>query len=78
MIKIETFSEQHLNGVVDVILPIQQQEFGISITLDAQPDLLDIPGFYQKEKGNFWVALKDSEIIGTISLLYIWLTSIFK
>jgi N-acetylglutamate synthase-like GNAT family acetyltransferase len=69
MIEVVPYTSQYLPGIVDVILPIQQSEFGIPITLDAQPDLLDIPGFYQKENGNFWVALYGSEIIGTISLL---------
>ena len=69
MISIEPFSENHLPGVVDVILPIQQSEFNIPITLQDQPDLLDIPGFYQKGKGNFWVAMHGSEIVGTIALL---------
>jgi N-acetylglutamate synthase-like GNAT family acetyltransferase len=69
MIQIVPFLEHHLSGIVDVILPIQQSEFSIPITLDAQPDLLDIPGFYQKGKGNFWVALNDSEVVGTIALL---------
>jgi N-acetylglutamate synthase-like GNAT family acetyltransferase len=69
MIQIVPFSDHHLQGVVDVILPIQQLEFCIPITLHAQPDLLDIPGFYQKGKGNFWVALHGSEIVGTIALL---------
>lgn len=69
MLEIVPFCEHHLSGVVDVILPIQQSEFGIPITLDAQPDLLDIPGFYQKGKGNFWVAVHGSEIVGTIALL---------
>ena len=69
MIEILPFSEHHLSGVVDVILPIQQSEFRVPITLDAQPDLLDIPGFYQKGSGNFWVALHGSEVVGTIALL---------
>ena len=69
MIEIVPFSQQHLAGVVGVILPIQQQEFGIPISLDAQPDLLDIPGFYQKGNGNFWVARHGDEIVGTIALL---------
>ena len=69
MIEIVPFSEHHLSGIIDVILPIQQSEFGIPITLDSQPDLLDIPGFYQKGSGNFWVALHGEDIIGTISLL---------
>jgi N-acetylglutamate synthase-like GNAT family acetyltransferase len=52
-----------------VILPIQQSEFGIPITLAAQPDLLDIPGFYQRANGNFWVALHRSGVVGTLALL---------
>lgn len=69
MIDIVPFSEHHLSGVVDVILPIQQSEFNIPITLDDQPDLLDILDFYQKGNGNFWVALSGSEVVGTIALL---------
>ena len=69
MISIQRFSPEFSAGVVDVILPIQQSEFGIPITLQAQPDLLDIPGFYQKAKGNFWVALDDGQVVGTIGLL---------
>ncbi|MGD9368185.1 MAG: GNAT family N-acetyltransferase [Desulfobacteraceae bacterium] len=69
MIEITPYSEHHLSGVVDVILPIQQSEFSIPITIAAQPDLIDIPGFYQKGSGNFWVALQSSEVVGTIALL---------
>jgi N-acetylglutamate synthase-like GNAT family acetyltransferase len=69
MLEIVPFSEHHLSGVVDVILPIQQSEFSIPITLEAQPDLLDIPGYYQKGSGNLWVALDGSEVVGTIALL---------
>lgn len=71
MIEIKPFSPEHGDGVVSVILPIQQQEFDIPITLADQPDIFDIPGFYQKDKGNFWVALADGKVVGTISLLYI-------
>ena len=69
MIEIVTFTPIHTAGVVDVILPIQQSEFAIPITLDAQPDLLDIGAFYQQGRGNFWVALKDRQVVGTVGLL---------
>jgi len=69
VIEIESFSDRHRDGVAAVILPIQREEFGIPVTLDAQPDLLDIPAFYQKGAGNFWVALADGEVVGTVSLL---------
>src|SRR5215831_12044479 len=68
-IEIAAYQPQHADGVVAVILPIQQQEFDIPITLDAQPDLKDIPGFYQRADGNFWVALDDGTVIGTVALL---------
>ena len=69
MIEIKPFASEHGDGVVSVILPIQQEEFGIPVTLADQPDVLDIPGFYQKGKGNFWVALSGNEVVGTIGLL---------
>lgn len=52
-----------------LIPPIQQKEFGIPITYEDQPDLQDITGFYQKNSGNFWVALHDGNVVGTIALL---------
>ncbi len=69
MIEIVPFSQHHLSGVVDIILPIQQSEFEIPITLEDQSDLLNTPGFYQKDKGNFPVALQNTELIGTIALV---------
>jgi GNAT superfamily N-acetyltransferase len=69
VIEVVPFSDEHQAGVIDVILPIQQSEFGISITLGDQPDLRDIPGFYQRGSGNFWVALSGAQVVGTIGLL---------
>ena len=69
MIEVVPFSMTHQAGVIDVILPIQQSEFGMSITLEDQPDLCDIPGFYQHGSGTFWVALYGTRVVGTISLL---------
>lgn len=69
MIKIVPYTAEHAAGVVSVILPIQQSEFAVPITLDAQPDLLDIAGFYQRNCGNFWVAIHGENVVGTIGLL---------
>jgi GNAT superfamily N-acetyltransferase len=68
-IEIVPFSPVHAAGVVAVILPIQQSEFEIPITLEEQPDLRDIPGFYQRGNGNFWVALDGESVVGTVALL---------
>ncbi|TKI06730.1 GNAT family N-acetyltransferase [Martelella alba] len=68
MIEIRQFNPADQNGVIDVILPIQQREFGIAITAEDQPDLRDIPGFYQNGKGGFWVALYQNTVVGTLGL----------
>jgi GNAT superfamily N-acetyltransferase len=68
-IRIEPFAPEHQDGVVDVILTIQCKEFDLPITLEDQPDLLDIPGVYRRGKGNFWVALVGDEVVGTLALL---------
>ena len=58
------------DGVKDLILGIQQGEFGFPITWEAQPDLHDIPAYYRKGAGEFWIT-KDGagRVIGSISLL---------
>jgi GNAT superfamily N-acetyltransferase len=69
MVRIVPFSPEYADGVVSVILPIQQNEFEIPITLEAQPDLKDIGGFYQHGDGNFWVAVDGDTVVGTVALL---------
>ena len=51
-----------------LILSIQRDEFGFDISAEDQPDLLDVAGFYQRDAGDFWVALCDGALIGTIAL----------
>lgn len=73
MIRVQPYDSSHHQGVIDTILPIQQIEFKVPVSLADQPDLLDIPGFYQSGNGNFWLALSDKscstgEVIGTIAL----------
>ena len=58
-IQIVPFVQSDQAGVLEVILPIQQEEFAISITAEDQPDLLAISDFYQTGTGGFWVAKAD-------------------
>lgn len=67
-ITVRPFEPRDADGVVAVILPIQREEFGFSITAQDQPDLAVIPDFYQTAKGGFWVAEQDGKIVGTIGL----------
>jgi N-acetylglutamate synthase-like GNAT family acetyltransferase len=63
------FSPELESEVIDLIVGIQRGEFGIDIDAERQPDLRAIPSFYQTSAGNFWVAIADARVVGTISLL---------
>ena len=67
-IVITAFTDADRQGVLNVILPIQQQEFGIPITEADQPDLTNVPQFYQTGTGGFWVARSNDEVVGTVGL----------
>lgn len=69
MIAIRPYEGADAGIVVDLVLGIQRDEFGIDITAADQPDLLDVPTFYRRGDGNFWVAIANGEIVGTIGLL---------
>ena len=68
-ISIVPFLPQHTTQVIHLIVTIQQKEFELPITAKDQPDLHDIPGFYRKGRGNFWVALDQQKVAGTIALI---------
>ena len=78
MIKISTYYSQYQAEVIDLILKIQQQEFGVLITIKNQPDLLNIPNFYQQGNVNFWIALNGDNIIGTIAAIDVELVLYLK
>jgi GNAT superfamily N-acetyltransferase len=60
---------EYAEKVIDLILNIQQKEFNVPITLEDQPDLLEISNFYHRRGGCFWGAFIDGELIGTIALV---------
>ena len=68
-IDIEIYTDTYKKSVSGLILSIQHDEFEIPITLEMQPDLNEIPTFYQVNNGNFWIAKTDEKVIGTIGLL---------
>jgi len=68
-IRIIEYSANYQEEIIDLILGIQRDEFQVSITKEDQPDLSDIHGFYQQGKGNFWLAVYDNQVIGTIALV---------
>lgn len=67
--QIKTYSEKYRNEVISLILDIQNNEAKIGLPLSEQPDLLDINRSYRQNGGEFWIALFNGEIIGTIGLM---------
>ncbi|MFT4092594.1 MAG: GNAT family N-acetyltransferase [Niabella sp.] len=63
------FGVQSIDEIISLILPIQQIEFNVPVSLESQPDLLDIESHYHATGGNFWGAVLDGRIIGTIALI---------
>lgn len=68
MIAVIPYEKRYFQQVFDLIVPIQREEFGIDISAEKQPDLADIPGYYQSGLGNFWLAREGDSVVGSISL----------
>ncbi|MDH3580596.1 MAG: GNAT family N-acetyltransferase [Hyphomicrobiales bacterium] len=67
-VEIHVFEERFADQVRALVLDIQREEFGVSITAEEQPDLMDTSGFFQSDEGNFWVARAEGQVVGTIGL----------
>lgn len=68
-LNIKPIHNDYGDQIVDLILSIQQKEFGLSITIKQQPDLLDIDTNYHAGDGCFWGAFVGEELVGTIALI---------
>jgi GNAT superfamily N-acetyltransferase len=68
---IEPLSNAYCDRIAGLILPIQQIEFNVPVTIEEQPDLLDIETNYHQTGGGFWGAKRDAELVGTIGLISI-------
>jgi len=67
-ISIDRYTPGDENDVMALIVPIQREEFGIEISAEDQPDLMQIQSFYQTGAGDFWLARRQGAVIGTIGL----------
>lgn len=67
--KIIEYTRDYIRQVIDLILNIQNDEAGINLPIEEQPDLLDVNAYYFKNGGKFWIAVEDEELIGTIALM---------
>jgi N-acetylglutamate synthase-like GNAT family acetyltransferase len=66
---VRPFEGGDAEGLVWLVLGIQQREFGVPITYEDQPDLQDVAGFFRRGAGEFWVAIQAAEVVGCVGLL---------
>lgn len=69
MVQIEKYSGKYDDEIRALILDIQNNEAKINLSLEEQPDLLDIRQSYQANGGEFWIALSEGHVVGTIALM---------
>ncbi|MCM1088674.1 MAG: GNAT family N-acetyltransferase [Muribaculaceae bacterium] len=68
--EITQYQDSDKEQVIQLILDIQNQEAGINLSLQEQPDLNDIQAYYMEKGGYFWTAHNENwEVIGTIGLM---------
>lgn len=66
---IREYADEYKSEIINLILDIQQNEFNIPITRADQPDLENIPEFYQVNNGNFWIALDHGHVVGSVGMI---------
>jgi len=64
--KIFPYSDKYKDQTINLILGILEGEFH-SFGIE-RPDLFKISETYQKDKGNFWIAVEKENVVGTIGL----------
>jgi hypothetical protein len=68
-LEIRPYRAEDRDGLIALVLPIQRDEFGLAITADDQPDLVDVPGFFARGASAFWVASDGAQLVGSAGLV---------
>lgn len=63
------YQDIYKQQIIGLILHIQNNEAQINLTIEEQPDLLDVPLYYERDGGAFWIAVDKNEVIGTIAFM---------
>ena len=69
MIIISQFEEKYMQDAIDIALHFQNDGTRPLVSVDDQPDLLNIVDEYINKGGNFWIAKNDETLIGTIGIM---------
>lgn len=69
MITMTQFEESYTKDVIEIVLHFQNDGTRPLVTVDDQPDLLNIVEAYIEKGGNFWIAKDCEKLIGTIGIM---------
>ncbi len=69
MIAITQFQREYTQDVIDLVLHFQNDGTRPAVTVDEQPDLLNIKDSYIAMGGNFRIARDNNKLIGSIGLM---------
>lgn len=69
MISIVPFEERYTQDVIDLVLHFQNDGTRPMVTVDDQPDLRNIVDSYMHAGGNFWIAVENDRLIGSIGIM---------
>ncbi|MEI3161880.1 MAG: GNAT family N-acetyltransferase [Lachnospirales bacterium] len=64
-----TYKSEYKEQVISLILNIQNNEAHINLPLCEQPDLSNIEHCYRDKGGEFWIAVENGKVIGTIGFM---------
>ncbi len=67
-VEITAYSGEHKDAIVKLVNDVYENELGHH-SESGRPDLRQIPEIYQENGGNFWVALDNGKVVGTIALI---------
>lgn len=69
MITITQFKDKYTQDVIDLVLYFQNDGTRPKVSVNDQPDLLNIVGEYIDKGGNFWIAKEGEKLIGSIGIM---------
>ena len=69
MITITRFDDRYTQDVIDLVLHFQNDGTRPAVSVEDQPDLLNITELYVNAGGDFWIATDDGKLAGTIGIM---------
>ena len=69
MLEIIQFQDKYTQDVIELVLHFQNDGSRPKMTLEDQPDLLTITKSYIQAGGNFWIAVDDGRLAGSVGIV---------